>query len=125
MQNQIQNQLQQIVQMQQRMFQVQQQMQRQMDQNFANVHTTQRASEFNSIARLQNSAAKHQGSTLTALHDTFTNLVIPGFPQTCAALAALDEAQIDAILTALGLDLLGTLAERRSLLEFFIGVPDT
>jgi len=81
-------------------------------------------SEYNSIARLNNSCAKHRGWVLTPLHDLATNIDIPGFPATAGALTAMTGPQLDALLTALDLPTNGTVTARRSRVKFYIGVPD-
>ena len=81
-------------------------------------------SEYNSIARLQNSVAKRADHPLTALRDYTTNAEIPGFPATPTQLANMTDARLDPILRALDLPVTDTVSERRQRLKFYIGLGE-
>ncbi|KAF2802209.1 uncharacterized protein BDZ99DRAFT_527578 [Mytilinidion resinicola] len=93
----------QMQQMQQQMQQMQQQMQ-QMQQQIQQLRTTgHQASEYNSIARLDNACIRRNSDSITALRDYTTNASIPGFPVTPAQLWNMQGPVLDQVLTALGL----------------------
>ena len=66
-------------------------------------------------------ARRDNGATLQPLRDN-NNQIIPGFPQTLAALDALNGGEIDRLLQALGLATDGLFAARQTRLRQYIGV---
>ncbi|OAX81911.1 hypothetical protein ACJ72_03744 [Emergomyces africanus] len=80
--------------------------------------------EFNSIARLQNSAVRRSDIRLTILRDYRTNTDIPDFPETSAHLSNMSGRALNSVLTALNLPTDGTTAEKKRQLRLYIGLPD-
>ncbi|OJD19482.1 hypothetical protein AJ78_00550 [Emergomyces pasteurianus Ep9510] len=80
--------------------------------------------EFNSVARLQNSAVRRSNVPLVAMRDYRTNTNIPNFPATSAHLSNMSGRALNDVLTALNLPTNGTLAEKKQQLRLYIGLPD-
>ncbi|KAF1953313.1 hypothetical protein CC80DRAFT_595883 [Byssothecium circinans] len=101
-----------------------QEMQRQIQQTRTDITTDRRVTEYNSIARIQNSSVRKSDTPLTALRDYTTNADIPGFPATSAHLSNMSGPALDNVLTALGLPTNGSTEEKEKELRFYIGLKD-
>ncbi|KAF2259468.1 hypothetical protein CC78DRAFT_537079 [Lojkania enalia] len=121
---QTQQQIQQMQQQMQQMLQMQQQLQQQMQQLRIDITTGHRATEYNSIARLQNSGIRRSDVPLTALREYTTNADVQDFPATPAQLLNMSGPALDRILTALNLPTNGTTADKKQRLRFYVGLPD-
>ncbi|KAF2795108.1 hypothetical protein K505DRAFT_360490 [Melanomma pulvis-pyrius CBS 109.77] len=115
---------QQMQQTQQQMQQVQQQMQLELHQVRTDITTSNQVTEYNTIARLQNSGLSRSDGQLTALRAYATNADVPGFPLTPAALSTMSGPALDRVLAALSLPTTGRTADKKSRLSVYIGLGD-
>lgn len=80
------------------------------------------ATDHNALARLQNSILNANDDILTALHSPTTNTPIAGFPVRSNAIQRMTGAQVDGVLTALGLPIVGLVPAKRQQLRLYIGL---
>ena len=78
--------------------------------------------EHNGLARTQNCYVATANDDLHQLHNIETNLPIKRFPKTPGALKRMDNAALNAVLTELGIDILGTPVEKREKLRAACGL---
>jgi hypothetical protein len=79
-------------------------------------------SEHNAIVRVQNCHVASADDQLDPLFSLKTNKPIKKFPRNSAAIRSIDSAGLNAILTELGIDIVGTQAEKRRKLRVAIGL---
>ncbi|KAI5850368.1 hypothetical protein DFP73DRAFT_539119 [Morchella snyderi] len=80
--------------------------------------------EYNSIARHTNGHVNHSTTPLTPLRDS-RNQEVAGFPADLAALANLNAGELNQLLQAYSLPVVGNIGSRRNQLKKFIGVVMT
>ncbi|KAI6913885.1 hypothetical protein KC318_g1083 [Hortaea werneckii] len=80
------------------------------------------ASDYNSIARTQNSLLSGPNDAIMPLRSPSTNSAIPGFPATPYAIDQLQAAAADTLLTALEQSTDGSIAAKRERIGIAIGL---
>ncbi|KAI7490419.1 hypothetical protein KC351_g653 [Hortaea werneckii] len=92
------------------------------EQNNANITARMSASDYNDIARIQNSLLSGPNDAITPLRNPSTNAAIPAFPATPYAINQLQAAAVNTLLTALEVGTDGSLAARRETIGSAIGL---
>ncbi|KAI6857980.1 hypothetical protein KC343_g7290 [Hortaea werneckii] len=92
------------------------------DQNCANITARMSASDYNDIARIQNSLLRGPNDAITPLRNPSTNAAIPAFPATPGAINQLPAAAVNTLLTALEQRTDGSIAARRERIGIAIGL---
>jgi hypothetical protein len=85
--------------------------------------TSWNRSDYNGLARLNNTVMRNPDHSLCPLRSTTTNSEVPGFPDTAAELATMAAAELDPVLAAFGLPTGGGVVAKRQRLKFYIGLP--
>ncbi|KAI0554187.1 hypothetical protein F4679DRAFT_579796 [Xylaria curta] len=86
--------------------------------------TREQAMEYNDVARIINIHILDRNAPLTPLRAIATNAPIVHFPPTKAALARLDENEVDYILQRLDEPLVGNLKAKKHRLKMLTGATD-
>ncbi|KAI5839544.1 hypothetical protein DFP73DRAFT_208468 [Morchella snyderi] len=93
-------------------------------QGFEEVNNRLDSIEYNSIARHTNGHANHSTTPLTPLRDS-RNRDVANFPADLAALINMNAGELNQLLQAYGLPVVGNIGSRRNQFKKFIGVVMT
>ncbi|KAF2464238.1 uncharacterized protein BDR25DRAFT_396772 [Lindgomyces ingoldianus] len=96
-------------------------MQQQIQQLRTDITTGHQATEYNSLARLQNSRIARSD---IPLREVTTNAYVQGSPATPAQLSNMSGPALDHVLTALSLPTNGETADKKQLLRFYVELMD-